>query len=277
MEEEKNLGNNEIKEKEEGLAKDIAFNTLSLTSEKDGDNIPSQAQIIVKGLTKIYGNKKRNEAEIIALKDACFEINKGELVVILGPSGAGKSTLLNILGGMDRATYGTFILNGKDVTMMSEKELAKFRRFDIGFVFQFYNLMPSLNAYENVYLASSLVDKHFDSHEILTLVGLSGREKNFPSQLSGGEQQRVAIARALVKNPTILLCDEPTGALDSKTGASIMDLLRQVSREQNKTVIIVTHNKALSVIADRIIKVNDGKIVSNEIIKNPKTAKEIEW
>lgn len=203
MEEEKNLGNNEIKEKEEGLAKDIAFNTLSLTSEKDGDNIPSQAQIIVKGLTKIYGNKKRNEAEIIALKDACFEINKGELVVILGPSGAGKSTLLNILGGMDRATYGTFILNGKDVTMMSEKELAKFRRFDIGFVFQFYNLMPSLNAYENVYLASSLVDKHFDSHEILTLVGLSGREKNFPSQLSGGEQQRVAIARALVKNPDL--------------------------------------------------------------------------
>jgi putative ABC transport system ATP-binding protein len=161
--------------------------------------------------------------------------------------------------------------------VMNEKELAKFRRYDIGFVFQFYNLMPSLNAYENVYLASSLVDKHFDSHEILTLVGLGGREKNFPSQLSGGEQQRVAIARALVKNPTILLCDEPTGALDSKTGASIMDLLWKVSREQKKTVIIVTHNKAISVIADRIIKVNDGKIVSDEVVKNPKTAKEIEW
>ncbi len=234
-------------------------------------------EIIVENLSKIYGNKKKNEAEIVALKDASFKIKKGELVVILGPSGAGKSTLLNILGGMDRATRGTFLLNNKDVTKMNEKELAEYRRYDVGFVFQFYNLMPSLSAYENVYLASSLVDKHFDPHEILNLCGLAGREKNFPAQLSGGEQQRVAIARALVKNPTLLLCDEPTGALDSKTGAQIMELLYRVCKEQNKTVIIVTHNKAISIIADRIIRVSDGEIVSNEEIANPKQASEIEF
>ena len=234
-------------------------------------------EIIVENLSKIYGNKKKNEAEIVALKDASFKIKKGELVVILGPSGAGKSTLLNILGGMDRATRGTFLLNNKDVTKMNEKELAEYRRYDVGFVFQFYNLMPSLSAYENVYLASSLVDKHFDPHEILSLGGLAGREKNFPAQLSGGEQQRVAIARALVKNPTLLLCDEPTGALDSKTGAQIMELLYRVCKEQNKTVIIVTHNKAISIIADRIIRVSDGEIVSNEEIANPKQASEIEF
>lgn len=234
-------------------------------------------EIIVENLSKIYGNKKKNEAEIVALKDASFKIKKGELVVILGPSGAGKSTLLNILGGMDRATRGTFLLNNKDVIKMNEKELAEYRRYDVGFVFQFYNLMPSLSAYENVYLASSLVDKHFDPHEILSLCGLAGREKNFPAQLSGGEQQRVAIARALVKNPTLLLCDEPTGALDSKTGAQIMELLYRVCKEQNKTVIIVTHNKAISIIADRIIRVSDGEIVSNEEIANPKQASEIEF
>ena len=234
-------------------------------------------EIIVENLSKIYGNKKKNEAEIVALKDASFKIKKGALVVILGPSGAGKSTLLNILGGMDRATRGTFLLNNKDVTKMNEKELAEYRRYDVGFVFQFYNLMPSLSAYENVYLASSLVDKHFDPHEILSLCGLAGREKNFPAQLSGGEQQRVAIARALVKNPTLLLCDEPTGALDSKTGAQIMELLYRVCKEQNKTVIIVTHNKAISIIADRIIRVSDGEIVSNEEIANPKQASEIEF
>ncbi len=234
-------------------------------------------EIVCENLTKIYGNKKKSEAEIVALNEASFKIKKGELVVILGPSGAGKSTLLNILGGMDRATRGTFLLNGKDITKMNEKELAQYRRLDIGFVFQFYNLMPSLSAYENVYLASSLVDKHFDSHEILSLCGLAGREKNFPAQLSGGEQQRVAIARALVKNPTLLLCDEPTGALDSKTGRQIMELLHRVCREQNKTVIIVTHNKAISVIADRIISVSDGKIVGNEEITNPKLPSEIEF
>lgn len=233
-------------------------------------------ELVINNVKKIYGNSKKNEAEVIALKDATFSIEKGELVVILGPSGAGKTTLLNILGGMDNATSGDYILNGKNVTKMNERELAKFRRNDIGFVFQFYNLMPSLTAYENVYLASSLVKKHFDPMEVLKLVGLEDRVRNFPSQLSGGEQQRVAIARAIVKNPTLILADEPTGALDSKTGASIISLLHNICKEQKKTVIIVTHNKAISVIADRIIKVQDGKIISNLRILNPKKVEDIE-
>lgn len=234
-------------------------------------------ELVIKNVKKIYGNPKKNEAEVTALKDATFSIEKGELVVILGPSGAGKTTLLNILGGMDNATSGEYILNGKNITKMNERELAKFRRNDVGFVFQFYNLMPSLTAYENVYLASSLVEKHFDPMEVLKLVGLEDRAWNFPSQLSGGEQQRVAIARAIVKNPTLILADEPTGALDSKTGASIISLLHNICKEQQKTVIIVTHNKAISVIADRIIKVQDGKIVSNLRILNPKKVEDIEW
>lgn len=233
-------------------------------------------ELVIKDIKKVYGNPKKNEAEVVALKDATFSIEKGELVVILGPSGAGKTTLLNILGGMDNASSGDYILNGKNVTKMNERELAKFRRNDIGFVFQFYNLMPSLTAYENVYLASSLVEKHFDPMEVLKLVGLEDRAWNFPSQLSGGEQQRVAIARAIVKNPTLILADEPTGALDSKTGASIISLLNNICKEQKKTVIIVTHNKAISVIADRIIKVQDGRIVSNLRILNPKKVEDIE-
>ena len=233
-------------------------------------------ELVIKNVKKVYGNSKKNEAEVTALKDATFSIEKGELVVILGPSGAGKTTLLNILGGMDNASSGDYILNGKNITKMNERELAKFRRNDIGFVFQFYNLMPSLTAYENVYLASSLVEKHFDPMEVLKLVGLEDRAWNFPSQLSGGEQQRVAIARAIVKNPTLILADEPTGALDSKTGASIISLLHNICKEQKKTVIIVTHNKAISVIADRIIKVQDGEIVSNLRILNPKKVEDIE-
>ena len=233
-------------------------------------------ELVIKNVKKVYGNPKKNEAEVTALKDATFSIEKGELVVILGPSGAGKTTLLNILGGMDNASSGDYILNGKNITKMSERELAKFRRNDIGFVFQFYNLMPSLTAYENVYLASSLVEKHFDPMKVLKLVGLEDRAWNFPSQLSGGEQQRVAIARAIVKNPTLILADEPTGALDSKTGASIISLLHNICKEQKKTVIIVTHNKAISVIADRIIKVQDGEIVSNLRILNPKKVEDIE-
>ena len=233
-------------------------------------------ELVIKNVKKVYGNPKKNEAEVTALKDATFSIEKGELVVILGPSGAGKTTLLNILGGMDNASSGDYILNGKNITKMSERELAKFRRNDIGFVFQFYNLMPSLTAYENVYLASSLFEKHFEPMEVLKLVGLEDRAWNFPSQLSGGEQQRVAIARAIVKNPTLILADEPTGALDSKTGASIISLLHNICKEQKKTVIIVTHNKAISVIADRIIKVQDGEIVSNLRILNPKKVEDIE-
>ena len=236
-----------------------------------------ERELVIKNISKVYGNKKKNEAEVVALKDASFSISKGELVVILGPSGAGKTTLLNILGGMDKASSGDYILNGKYINKMSEKELGKFRRNDIGFVFQFYNLMPSLTAYENVYLASSLVEKHFDPMEVLKMVGLEARAKNFPSQLSGGEQQRVAIARAIVKNPTVILCDEPTGALDSKTGAQIIGLLHRICKEQKKTVIMVTHNRALSIIADRIISVQDGRIVSNQRILNPRSVEEIEW
>lgn len=234
-------------------------------------------QLECKNISKVYGNKKKNQAEIVALEDATFSIKKGEVVVILGPSGAGKTTLLNVLGAMDKASGGSYCLDGKDVTKMKEKDLVRFRREDIGFVFQFYNLMPNLNAYENVYLAASLVKNPCDVHKIMELVGLKDREKNFPSQLSGGEQQRVAIARALVKNPTLLLCDEPTGALDSKTGAQIISLLLKVAKEQKKTVIIVTHNRAISIIADRIIKVQDGHIISNEIVKNPKKAEDIKW
>lgn len=236
-----------------------------------------ERQLIIKEITKVYGNANKNEAEVTALKNASFSINKGELVFILGSSGAGKSTLLNILGGMDKASSGDYILDGRNITKMSEKELANFRRNEIGFVFQFYNLMPSLTAYENVYIASALVDKHYDAEKMLELVGLKDRAKNFPSQLSGGEQQRVAIARALVKNPTLLLCDEPTGALDSKTGAQILNLLYKVAKEEEKTVIIVTHNKALTVVADRIIEIQDGKVVSNLVIKNPKKIEDIKW
>lgn len=236
-----------------------------------------QTEIKCENITKIYGNEKDGSSQVCALKDVNFTINKGEFVFILGPSGAGKSTLLNILGGMDSATSGNYFLNEKNVTAMKYKELSNFRREDIGFVFQFYNLVPTLTAYENVYIASSLADKHFDSEKMLELVGLKNRGKNFPSQLSGGEQQRVAIARALVKNPTILLCDEPTGALDSKTSAQIMKLLYTVNREQNKTVIVVTHNRALTVIGDRIIEVQDGTIIKNTLNANPKTVEEIDW
>lgn len=237
----------------------------------------NKIEIKCENISKVYGNDKDGNSKVIALQNVNFSIKKGEFVFILGPSGAGKSTLLNILGGMDSATDGKYYLNDKDVTAMKYKELSNFRRTDIGFVFQFYNLVPTLTAYENVYLASSLVDKHFDSMKMLELVGLKNRGKNFPSQLSGGEQQRVAIARALVKNPTILLCDEPTGALDSKTGAQIMKLLYTVNREQEKTVIVVTHNRALTIIGDRIIEVQDGQVVRNTEIKNPKSVEEIVW
>lgn len=236
-----------------------------------------KSELVISNIGKVYGNKKKGEQEVIALEDVNFTINKGEFVFILGPSGAGKSTLLNILGGMDKATTGKYFLNDKDITSLNEKDLAKFRQHDIGFVFQFYNLISSLTAYENIYLASSLVQEHFDPMQILDLVGLKNRANNFPSQLSGGEQQRISIARALVKNPTLLLCDEPTGALDSKTGVEIMELLHRVCKSQNKTVIVVTHNRALTVIADRIIEIQDGKLVANKIIENPGKVSDIEW
>lgn len=234
-------------------------------------------QLIISNISKIYGDAKKKENVVTALDNVSFSINEGEFVFILGPSGAGKSTLLNILGGMDKASSGSYILNDINVTELNEKKLAKFRQTDIGFVFQFYNLISSLTAYENVYLASSLVKKHFDPMEILNKVGLKERANNFPSQLSGGEQQRVSIARALVKKPTLLLCDEPTGALDSKTGLEIIELLYNVCKNEKKTVIIVTHNRELSVIGDRVIQVQDGKIIKNEVIENPKKVSEIVW
>ena len=206
-----------------------------------------------------------------------FSIDEGELVVILGPSGAGKTTLLNILGGIDTATSGTINVAGKNITKLNEHELTKYRRTDIGFVFQFYNLIQNLTALENVELAVQLCKDHLDPKEILTKVGLKNRLNNFPSELSGGEQQRVAIARSIAKNPKLLLADEPTGALDFKTGKQILKLLEDVCRKEKMTVIIITHNSILASMADKVIKINNGTV--SNIIKNehPKSIDELEW
>lgn len=220
------------------------------------------SQLVLKDIYKIYGKEKENQ--VVAIRDVSFTIDQGEFVVILGESGAGKSTLLNILGGMDFASSGQYIVDDVDVTSLNQKKLGVFRREKIGFVFQFYNLMPNLTALENVKIAQSIVKDGLDALEVLDSVGLKERANNFPSQLSGGEQQRVAIARAIVKNPSLLLCDEPTGALDSKTGVLILKLLYDFSRSANKTVIIVTHNSKISELADRLIRIADGKIVLNE-------------
>ncbi|MCI6216780.1 MAG: ABC transporter ATP-binding protein [Bacillales bacterium] len=231
--------------------------------------------IEIHGLSKIYNPGKPNETR--ALMDASFNLDKGEFVCVLGPSGAGKSTLLNILGGMDRASSGSYIVNDKDVTKFNEKELQVFRRQSVGFVFQFYNLMQDLTSYENVSLASSIALNPLDPKEIIEKVGLEKRMYAFPSSLSGGEQQRVSIARAIVKNPSLLLCDEPTGALDSKTGKSIMALLMDICKKYEKTLILVTHNAALARLADRVIRMGDGHIVSNEINEHPSSVDEIDW
>ncbi len=232
-------------------------------------------QITVSHLSKIYNQGQDNEVR--ALDDVSFTLNEGEFVIILGASGAGKSTLLNLLGGMDNCTSGEYIVGGEDIAKYKPSKLSLFRRRDIGFVFQFYNLMPNLTALENIELAASVAKDPFDAKEILKRVGLEKRANNFPSQLSGGEQQRVAIARAIVKNPKLLLCDEPTGALDSKTGASIIELLNEVATEYKKTVIIVTHNSQISECAQRLIRIRDGKIAHNEIIENPLKPSEVKW
>ena len=218
------------------------------------------AYIKVNNVSKIYG---KDELEVKALDNVSFEIEKGEFVVILGSSGAGKSTLLNILGGMDVATKGEYVLDSKSVTSFKEKDLQEFRRENIGFVFQFYNLLNNLTALENVEIAASLVKNPLDSKEVLNKVGLNDRMYNFPSKLSGGEQQRVSIARAIVKNPKLLLCDEPTGALDSKTGTKIIKLLYELSIKMGTTIIIVTHNSSLAQIGTRLIRIAEGKIVEN--------------
>ena len=217
------------------------------------------------------------EVEINALHDASFEVEKGELVVIVGPSGAGKTTLLNILGGMDTLSAGQVIIDGQDISAYNRKQLTDYRRHDVGFVFQFYNLIGNLTALENVELANQICRNPLDAAQVLKNVGLSDRAKNFPSQLSGGEQQRVAIARALAKNPKLLLCDEPTGALDYQTGKAILQLLQDTGRATGMTIIIITHNGALTDMADRVIQVRNGTVRSVKINENPKDIAEIEW
>ena len=227
-----------------------------------------------KDVKKIY---KTGDVEVHALDGTDFSIEKGELCVILGQSGAGKTTLLNILGGMDTLTSGTVLLDGQEISSFREKELANYRRSDVGFVFQFYNLIPNLTAIENVEMASQLVKDPMDPEEILEDVGLSDRKKNFPAQLSGGEQQRVAIARAVAKNPKLLLCDEPTGALDYQTGKSILRLRARLCTERNMTVVIITHNSTLAAMANRVIRIKNGKIISNEVNEDPRSIEELEW
>ena len=220
---------------------------------------------------------KMGEITIKALDNTNFTIEKGELVVIVGPSGAGKTTTLNILGGMDSASSGEVIVDGRKVTNLKNKQLIKYRREDIGFVFQFYNLVQNLTAKENVELATQICEDSLDPVEVLKKVGLKDRIDNFPSQLSGGEQQRVAIARAIAKNPKLLLCDEPTGALDYKTGKQILKLLQDTARKENMTVLIITHNGALAPMADKVIHFKNGTAEKIEINEKPKPIEEIEW
>ena len=225
-------------------------------------------------VSKVY---TMGEVKINALHDASFEIERGEVCVIVGPSGAGKTTLLNILGGMDQLSEGKVTVDGKDVSAYKEKELTTYRRYDVGFVFQFYNLIGNLTALENVEMATQLSRDPLDPMEMLKLVGLEERALNFPSQLSGGEQQRVSIARALAKNPKLLLCDEPTGALDYVTGKQILKLLQDTSRKTGMTVVIITHNSALTAMADRVIKVKNGTVVDMRRNENATPVEEIEW
>lgn len=227
-----------------------------------------------KNVKKIY---KMGEIAIEALSGADFSIDKGEFVVIAGASGAGKSTILNILGGMDTATSGKVIVDKREISSFSNKELITYRRHDIGFVFQFYNLVQNLTAIENVELASQICNNPLDTNKVLEAVGLSDRKNNFPAQLSGGEQQRVAIARALAKNPKLLLCDEPTGALDYNTGKAILKLLQDTCRQMGMTVVVITHNLAITPMGDKIIRVKNGKIESQTINNNPIAVERIEW
>lgn len=217
------------------------------------------------------------ETSILALREASFHVEKGELAVILGSSGAGKTTALNILGGMDRATSGSVIVDGRDIVKLNNRDLVSYRRHDIGFVFQFYNLVPNLTALENVEFATQVTDRALDPRETLINVGLEDRLHNFPSQLSGGEQQRVSIARAVAKNPKLLLCDEPTGALDYATGKQVLKLLQDTCRKDGITVLIITHNTALAPMADRLIRFKSGQVIEEKINPSPVDIEEIEW
>ena len=232
------------------------------------------AFVVFRDVSKVY---QMGEVEVAAVRDMSFQIEQGEFVVIVGPSGAGKTTLLNMLGGMDSCTSGTILLDGAEVSSFSRKQLTKYRRYDIGFVFQFYNLVSNLSARENVELASQICKNPLPADEVLAAVGLEARVRNFPGQLSGGEQQRVAIARALAKNPKLLLCDEPTGALDYETGKAILKLLQDTCRETGRTVVVVTHNSAFCAIADRVIHVREGSVAAAEINEAPLSAEVLEW
>ncbi len=230
--------------------------------------------IELKDVVKEY---KTGEVSIKAVDGISLNIEKGEFVVIVGPSGAGKTTVLNILGGMDTLTSGSVIIDGTDISQYNSRNLTTYRRYDIGFVFQFYNLVPNLTAKENVELANQISKNPLDAETVLEEVGLKDRMNNFPAQLSGGEQQRVAIARALAKNPKMLLCDEPTGALDYNTGKSILKLLQDTCREKKMTVIVITHNQAIAPMADRIFKIKNGQVSDMKINENPMPVEQIEW
>lgn len=230
--------------------------------------------VSLKNVSKIY---QMGEVEIRAVDGINFDIEKGEFVVIVGPSGAGKTTVLNILGGMDTATTGQVWVDGRDIAKYNQKQLTGYRRDDIGFVFQFYNLIPNLTALENVELALQICKNPLNARQVLEEVGLVNRMKNFPAQLSGGEQQRVSIARALAKNPKLLLCDEPTGALDYQTGKAILKLLQDMCREKGMTVIVITHNSAIAPMADRVIKIKNGKVDQMRQNESPMSVADIEW
>ena len=230
--------------------------------------------VSLRNVSKIY---QMGEVEIRAVDGIDFDIEKGEFVVIVGPSGAGKTTVLNILGGMDTATTGQVLVDGRDIAKYNQKQLTGYRRDDIGFVFQFYNLIPNLTALENVELALQICKYPLDAGQVMEEVGLGHRMKNFPAQLSGGEQQRVSIARALAKNPKLLLCDEPTGALDYQTGKAILKLLQDMCREKGMTVIVITHNSAIAPMADRVIKIKNGKVADMRQNESPMSVADIEW
>lgn len=230
--------------------------------------------VALKNVKKIY---QMGEVQIMAAAGIDFEIRRGEFAVVVGPSGAGKTTVLNILGGMDTATEGEVLVDGEDIARYSPRQLTAYRRNDIGFVFQFYNLVPNLTALENVELALQICKDPMDAETVMKEVGLGDRMKNFPAQLSGGEQQRVSIARALAKNPKLLLCDEPTGALDYQTGKAILQLLQDTGRKTGMTIIIITHNSALTSMADRVIRVKNGTVSSVTMNEHPQNIAEIEW
>lgn len=232
------------------------------------------AYVKLEHVTKIY---RMGEVEIHAVDGIDFEIMKGEFVVIVGPSGAGKTTVLNILGGMDSASSGRVLVDGADIARYSQKRLTSYRRNDIGFVFQFYNLVQNLTALENVELAMQICKNPLNAESVLKEVGLGMRMKNFPAQLSGGEQQRVSIARALAKNPKLLLCDEPTGALDYQTGKSILKLLQDMCRERGMTVVVITHNSAIAPMADRVIRIKNGQVADLHMNESPMSVEDIEW